>query len=415
MSNQVGDTVRLVRVLGGAETARVRNRLRERIARGDSLTGTISLAEPSAAERAAIDRLLGRRPSTGRSVTVPLLKLEAVLRNSGIWPAGLASAVVELGGPVTVRSEQRSAETAAWGQVTAPLRDLATIHPDLGEWYAGLESTGLLRRLTGSPDRAGPVVRDLCTVLSALPAPPQQLGRFAVEMLGNAHALDDGTSLRTLVFGAARVLGGAPDGSGAAWRRMVWASVGLARDELSSTVLTLGLPGDPATSTSRALDEWHATGQPVVLTLRQLRTEPPQWSTTGLMVSVCENPAVIAAAADRFGARTAPLVCTSGQPSAAALLLLDQLARAGARFRYHGDFDWYGIRIANFLRRHCRWVPWRFERDDYLTAAAAHEGRRLTGGPVTPMWDAALGEAMTCTGRQVEEEAVLDLLLDDLS
>jgi uncharacterized protein (TIGR02679 family) len=233
-------------------------------------------------------------------------------------------------------------------------------------------------------------------------------------VLGNAHALDDGTPLCTLVFGAARVLGGAPEGSGAGWRRMVWASVGLARDELSSTVHTLGLPGDPSTGTGRALDAWRESGQPVALTLRQLRTEPPHWPA-GLTVSICENPSVIAAAADHLGARTGPMVCTSGQPGAAVLLLVDQLARAGARFRYHGDFDWYGIRIANFVRRHCEWEPWRFGGDDYLAAAAVHDGHRLSGTPVSPVWDTALGEAMARIGRQVEEEAVTDLLLEDLA
>lgn len=384
------------------------------MARGGSLTGSISLTDPTVAERAAIDRLLGRRPSAGRSVTIPLAKLDAVLRDSGIWSDGLASAVVELSGPVTVRFDHQAALTAAWAQAVAPLRVLVDDRPELAPWYTSLESTGLLRRLAKSPDQAQPLVQSLCAVLSVLPAPPQQLGRFAADVLGKAHALDDGTPLCTLVFGAVRVLGAAPEGSGAGWRRMVWASVGLARDELSSTVLTLGLPGDPATGSGRALDAWRGFGQPVALTLRQLRTEPPHWPT-GLTVSVCENPSVIAAAADRLGPRTGPIVCTSGQPGAAVLLLVDQLARAGAQFRYHGDFDWYGIRIANFVRRHCEWEPWRFGCDDYLAAAAAHNGHRLTGMPIVPAWDARLGEAMARIGCQVEEEAMTDRLLEDLA
>ena len=46
------------------------------------------------------DRLLGRRPSTGVSVSVPLQRLDEVLRSSGIWTEGLGSAVVALTGPV---------------------------------------------------------------------------------------------------------------------------------------------------------------------------------------------------------------------------------------------------------------------------------------------------------------------------
>jgi hypothetical protein len=49
----------------------------------------------------------------------------------------------------------------------------------------------------------------------------------------------------------------------------VWAAVGVLCDELSSAVLTLGLPGD-ATVTGRMLSIARSDGQPVWLTLRQL-------------------------------------------------------------------------------------------------------------------------------------------------
>lgn len=138
---------------------------------------------------------------------------------------------------------------------------------------------------------------------------------------------------------AARVLGDLPDGSGAEWRREVWASVGLMRDELSTTVITLGLTGH------RGLEAW--LGQPVHLTLRQLVRDPPQ--LTALDVFVCENPVVVAAAADHLGPSCPPLVCTSGQPSAAVMHLLRLIVSAHGTLHYHGDFDWGGIRIANVL------------------------------------------------------------------
>ena len=69
------------------------------------------------------------------------------------------------------------------------------------------------------------------------------------------------------------------------------------------------------------------------------------------LVRICENPVVIAAAADELGSRCPPLVCVGGQPSAAGWRLLDLLAAGGAEFRYHGDFDWGGIRIASAVRQ----------------------------------------------------------------
>jgi len=77
----------------------------------------------------------------------------------------------------------------------------------------------------------------------------------------------------------------------------------------------------------------------------------------------------VAIAADCVGARCARLVCTDGIPAAAQRTLLAQLAQAGARLRYHGDFDWAGLRIANHVMRTGQARPWRFMARDYEAAA----------------------------------------------
>jgi uncharacterized protein (TIGR02679 family) len=59
-------------------------------------------------------------------------------------------------------------------------------------------------------------------------------------------------------------------------------------------------------------------------------------------------------------------------PSAAPQTLLAQLAAAGARLRYHGDFDWAGLVIGNFVVREFGAEPWRFGEADYLAASAVH-------------------------------------------
>ena len=61
-------------------------------------------------------------------------------------------------------------------------------------------------------------------------------------------------------------------------------------------------------------------------------------------VFVCENPSVVEAAADRIGDRCAPLICTFGRPSLAALRLLKALAPM-ARLRSRADGDAVGWAI----------------------------------------------------------------------
>ena len=61
------------------------------------------------------------------------------------------------------------------------------------------------------------------------------------------------------------------------------------------------------------------------------------------VVWVCENPSVVEEAAEKLGARCAPLICVEGRPSVAATPLLGALSRCGTELRYHGDFDWSGL------------------------------------------------------------------------
>jgi uncharacterized protein (TIGR02679 family) len=206
-----------------------------------------------------------------------------------------------------------------------------------------------------------------------------------------------------------------PDGEGAEWRRTVWASVGVLYGELTGPVLSLNLPADLTTVAGRGLAVWAEIGQPTYLTVRQLLRDPPGFrSLNGCPVYVCENPTVVAEAANVLGASSAPLVCASGHPAGAAVLLLRSLAESGALLRYHGDFDWPGLSIANGIVARFGARPWRFDAAAYC-AAAQCGGSALRGHRVEATWDPELSETMVAVGRKIEEEQVLAALLSDLS
>lgn len=419
-----GDGERLRRLLGTPDTAWILERARARLERGHALEGTITRPTATDGERVAAARLVGRAVSTGRSASISLARLDEVLRASGAWPAGLASAVVALTGPVA-DPRLREAEQRAWDAVTIELMAIAELRPELSEWLDGLRARGQLRRVAPSADEASTLIAQLRAVVAALPATGEPIARFSARVLDRAHALDAGTRLGGLAVAAAEVLGRASAVGGttvaarpgsAAWRRDVWSAVGVVVDGLSSTVLTLGLPGSPvATGTAAALAQLAARGQPAVLTLRQLTVDDvgPVPGT----VFVCENPAVVAAAADALGSSSPPLVCLQGQPSAAAVRLLQQLVAHGASLRYHGDFDWGGVAIARTLAQHVAWRPWRFDADAYETALRLRGDALpgLNGAPQVTPWDPRLAETMHVRGVSVEEEVVLDDLIRDLA
>ncbi|GAA2003686.1 hypothetical protein GCM10009799_33500 [Nocardiopsis rhodophaea] len=409
------DHARLDRLLGHPDLRWLVDRVRLRLERGEEPAGVVTLTSATPDQRAAAQRLLGRQQKPGRSLRVSLDAVDEVLRRSRISPDGLVAAVEALTGPIEVRSEAEEAEERAWQQAFTPLAKACEPRPELASWYQESRSSGLVRRLLGDAQAAAPDLAVLAEVVTALPAEGVGLGTFAARVCGDAHALDDGRPLATLALGAARALTGTPAGSGAEWRREAWAAVGLLKDDLSTTALTLGFPGDTATSTGRALAALHEAGQPAVLTLRQLANDPIRPLPSGTLVHICENPAVVAAVADHLGSSCPPLVCTQGQPSAAAVALLRLLADNGADLRYHGDFDWGGIRIANTLLRRVPWRPWRFSAADYQVAATANHGSPLTGTPTQADWDPELATALHETGVRIEEETVLDRLLNDLS
>jgi uncharacterized protein (TIGR02679 family) len=399
---------RLRRLLGGTDTAWLIERVRARIAQGRPLDGTVTLTDATPQQRRALESVLGRVPAAGRSLSIRLPELDALLRETGVCPEGLAGAVLALTGPVQDRQAEAESAQRAWQHAHRPLRELAARRPELQAWSVEAERSGVVKRLCrGDAAVARQLTVDAASIIALLPADGIALPVLAAQILGDAHALDGGRALTTLVLSAVRALGGLPATATASAeaRRRAWASVGIALDELSSRVLTLGLVAE-------------LPGEPAVLTLRRVRRNPPE--LPGGTVYVCENPAVVAAAAEELGSRCPPLVCVEGQPSAAARALLaqlvPQLVARGGRLAYHGDFDWGGIRIATGVLALPRAAPWRYDAESYLAAIARGAGGPLANGtPLDTPWDPPLRAAVERHRVRVEEEYLIPDLLADLA
>lgn len=405
------DLERLRSTLGKPGLAWLVERLRARLERGGELTGTVTLRSPSPDERRAVDALLGRPPSRGATVTVRLATIEEILRGGGLAP-DLSTAVEAVTGPIENRAAREQEREAAWRRMWDDARAQAPERDRVLAWLDDVDASGLLARLTGKdPQIARPLLEQALETVLRLPVSGQTLPELAASITGDSHALDSGKPLATLVLQAVSAWTGRSI-QDAASRREAWAEVGVFTDDLSLSVLTLNLPGDAETLTGRTLRLHAKAGEPCRLTLRSLLREPPAWPSDAGTVYVCENPAVVAAAADRLGPRSAPLVCVEGQPNTAARRLLEGLTEAGWALRYHGDFDWGGIRIANLVMDRHGAKPWRFDASTYRATTG---GTPLTGEPVEASWDPDLASAMRAEGRAVHEEQVLEELLGDLA
>lgn len=433
MTARVGDRAALERLLGVPEMAWLVQRVRGRLsAAGDGpLSGVVQLNAPTEAQRAAAVRLVGRPRRPGTALRVDLAAVEEVLRR-GPWPAGLADAVVTLTGPVVDARAAREQEAAAWRRAEAGLAAVAGRLPGLAAWWDPWCAAGGLKRAaraeaarTGvppGPSVAAALVEATAEVLTQLPAAGEPLAVLAQRVTGEAHGLDESRPLGRLAAAAVA----AAFAPGEASPRRVWAAAGVVLSAVASTALCLGVPGvspdgdhgpSRRTATATALEAMRAARTPLVLTLDQVRSGGVAALPPEATVHVCENPTVVEVVAERWAAGDgAPvLVCTSGQPSAAVVELLRALTAQGAGCRYHGDFDWAGLRIAAALRQRVPWTPWRYAAADYLALAREEVSRLRLAGPVAGSpWDPGLAVAMAERGIAVEEEAVADVLAADL-
>jgi uncharacterized protein (TIGR02679 family) len=402
---------RLRRLIGGDALADLRRRLRRHFERGDAgaPSGTIRLGNVAGHEYEALARLMGRRQRHAQSIQVDVTAIDAAMSNAGIAPS-LKAALERLDGPIVHLPTVRAETTARWAAAADGAR-----HPGLAQLLQSSVGLGLLKRLARQDAEAAARLRDRADlVLRRLPALGQPRAQLAAETLGDAHALDNGEPAATLVLAVLRQAvplgedGAAPDAAEEEDRRTLWARAGVLVNELARPALVLNLPLAGGGHLAGV------AGEPAYASLRRLKRSPPRLAVAGRTVYVCENPNLVAIAADRLGARCAPLVCTDGTPAAAQRTLLAQLAQAGARLLYHGDFDWAGLRIANLVIGSFGAQSWRFGAADYTAATGIASGQALTGSMVAAAWDAALAPAMQRHGLAIAEEAVAAALLPDL-
>ncbi|MDQ2820827.1 MAG: TIGR02679 family protein [Pseudomonadota bacterium] len=393
---------RLLHLLGGVALQRLRGRLRHRYEtkKGD---GPFTLNKISDQERQAIEGLLGRRVGAGATIRFDPALIDTVLCNAGLADS-LRHALALLDGPLIDRQSERVHAMRQWEQVRA-----AAQAPQLSALLALTTGMGLLKRLCASePDTALRMCERADLVLSTLPERVTTRSHLAAVVLGDAHALDSGKPLATLVLAALRhERWVAQNGPGRETDRELWALCGVLVNELARPALLFNVP---------CADQLGAIlGEPTYMSLRALVRFPPRWAVGGVTVFVCE-PNIVALAADRLDSGCAPLVCTDGMPAAAQCVLLAQLQEAGAVLRYHGDFDWAGIAIANNVIRQFDAAPWRMHVADYLAAlhAAVPGRRRLEACATTAVWDPALAPAMCIEQQAVDEESVIEILLCDL-
>jgi uncharacterized protein (TIGR02679 family) len=374
---------------------------------GGELTGSIGLSKPTEDERRVIIGITGRhRGADVASLRVDLSEVDEAIHDG--FGVGLLAALATKDGPVrnrpAERVEEESARNAAIADARARCAHSGT--PWFQAWLQALLADGTVTRLVrrGEADQLGWAAE----VLNRLPAQDLPLPVLAEWATGNTKALS-GTPLATLVLRALALREARPGPATAEQRRALWESAGVVMDDLASQVLVLNLSTEDTHVVADWLRDAASFGIPFRLTLHQLTTDP--LTVAAHDIYVCENPAVLRAAAAELAKSCAPLICTEGQPSAACHRLL---TAARARIHWRGDFDWTGLRTtATAITRYSA-IPWRMATTNYLTALETGDSEPLKGIPSSSPWDLQLAAEMAEHCRAVMEERLIPTLLADL-
>ena len=383
---------------------------------GGSLSATVTVNHPDDAERKAIIGITGQYRAEGSAqIGVRLADLNQAIRES--TGAGLIELLERIGPPLKDRpADRRRLADGREAMVRSGENSFLNDRDWYQSWLTEIAADGTLTRLVNAAEaaRIGHAVRVLEAVERR--TEPVQLAELAAATTGDTKALNHGTTLATLVLRALAIRTEVGKPVTTEQRRELWDAHGVIVDDLASRVLVLNLAagGD-------GLGEWltdaKARGVPFYVTLQQLIAMPVVPAVQAEpTVHVCENPAVLRRAAADLGPRSRPLICTEGQPSTAFHRLAAAVTANGGRLRYHGDFDWPGIAIANSVIRRHDATPWRLAAADYQAAVREDADHvKLSGPPQSTPWDPALADVMAATARAVYEESVADPLIADLT
>lgn len=365
--------------------------------------------------RAALADLLGMERLPGEYATVSAEALDRVLADA--VGMGLRDVVSELVGPLgdkaAERRRARAERAELWQWLTN--HEVVRAQPVLAGWADQVRQAG---PRGGSVARTRAELERALAVLARLPAAGTPLPVLAQDALGDPHGLDDGTRTAGLVVRALTVIYELPPPADVPARRALWERAGVTDDELSPVVLVAGLRPAGDAAANLVLRACAQRGEAAALTLRQVRGMAVVSGPAGGLPDrlwAFENPSVLALATARFGPGCPPMVCTSGWPNSAAILLLQRLASAGCRLRYHGDFDGEGVRIAANVMARTGATAWRMDSADYVRALGVGTSGNPVGRITEAPWDPELATLMRRHDQTVSEERVASGLLDELA
>lgn len=209
------------------------------------------------------------------------------------------------------------------------------------------------------------------------------LAVFATKITGNPHYFDDKTESNYLLWQGilyycekmvSKEFTTLEHSFHLEQKKEILYQVGLIRDEISNSTIVYGIQAKKKNGeTHKGLEGFHLEKEPVQLSLLTVSELDQVWCYTN-RIYVVENPSVFASILKVAGEKCSVL-CVSGQPCLASLVLLDKIVGQGVTIYYSGDCDPEGLRIADRLKRRygSNLTLWLMEERYYIQSISNKE------------------------------------------
>lgn len=245
------------------------------------------------------------------------------------------------------------------------------------------------------------------------------LAVLAAEISGNPHYFDRNTAAGQLLVHGICCCGQMEMPEHAhQWRELLM-RVFIIPDNVSSMVHACGLRLRTKDGWHPAYDAFWERRESYVLTMENLRGIIGA-QAMGARVYVVENEMVFSYLLDRQKPFDGTLLCTSGQPRSAALVLIARILAGGAEIFYNGDLDPDGIRIADRLWQKFgdSFHIWRMSPADYERSLSKETIGELGAAKLETVCHPVLKQTAACMrarGLAGYQENMLRELLGDMT
>jgi uncharacterized protein (TIGR02679 family) len=404
---------------------RYMNEIKKRWCSYEKMTGRIKLQNVSEEEKTDLTKITGIR-FYGDSITLSVKDFEDALQHSKFSPIDLQEVLDYYFEYHVLTNKQKIAikenENQAFENKLFNILEQLNATTKIRNWLqSSLEHKDsgyrILKKIQKNRDYSEfeNVINGIKIVLEKEQCVP--IAIFASQISGNPHFLDKGQDASNLFVSILCYLNETKFPENMQEWYDIFGKVGLIKDEIAGSVAIYNVHLERKKGLHLGSEECYKYGQPFMCAYANLKDIISSY-TDNEIVYVVENEMVFSYLLNEIKDYNCALICTSGQLSTTAQVLLSLLSKKNIKIYYSGDLDPEGISICDRLcKKYCTVQPWHMDVSDYKISLSNEEisDSRLI------MLDGIQNEKLKATANVIQkikkagyQENILSLYIEDL-